>query len=46
MSLGDGYAGYMGERTGGDRFVFLVIKDRVASMAGVWTGCGKLLECL
>lgn len=31
---------------GGDGFVILVIKDRVASMPGVRTGCGKLLESL
>lgn len=30
----------------GDGFVILVIKDRVASMPGVRTGCGKLPESL
>lgn len=30
----------------GDGIVILVIKDRVASMPGVRTGCGKLLESL
>lgn len=34
------------EEPGGDGIVILVIKDRVASMAGVRTGCGKLLESL
>lgn len=34
------------EEPGGDGFVILVIKDRVASMPGVRTGCGKLLESL
>lgn len=34
------------EEPGGDGFVILVIKDRVASMPGVRTGCGKLPESL
>lgn len=34
------------EESGGDGFVILVIKDRVASMPGARTGCGKLLESL
>lgn len=34
------------EEQGGDGFVIPVIKDRVAFMPGVWTGCGKLLESL
>lgn len=34
------------EEPGGDGFVILVIKDRVASMPGVRTECGKLPESL
>lgn len=34
------------EEPGGAEFAILVIKDRVASMQGVRTGCGKLLESL
>lgn len=33
-------------RAGRGGSVILVIKDRVVSMLGVWTGCGKLLESL
>lgn len=34
------------EERGGDGFVILVIKDRVVSVSGVRTGCGKLPESL